>query len=60
MNAIWARKRIGITPRAANVEASTTPALVMTPPVTARPMRMPGRVPRRTDSSRTRVMRKIE
>ena len=45
---------------AENVAASTTPALVITPPVTARPTRMPGRVDRATDSSRTRVIRKIE
>ena len=44
MNAIWARKRIGSTASAAKVAASTMPALVMTPPVTARPARMPGRV----------------
>ena len=60
MNAICARKRIGSTARAENVDARTMPALVMTPPVTARPTRMPGRVPRIRDSSRTRVMRKIE
>ena len=60
MNAICARNRIGITASAANVAASTTPALVITPPVTARPRRMPGLVPVPTDSSRTRVIRKIE
>src|SRR3954471_7497538 len=60
MKAIWARKRIGRTPRAAKVAASTTPALVITPPVTASPLRMPGLVPSRLDSSLTRVMRKIE
>ncbi len=45
---------------AEKVEARTTPALVITPPVTARPTRMPRRVPTRVVSSRTRVMRKIE
>src|SRR5690606_27881975 len=57
--AIWPRNRIGITPRAENVAASTRPADVMTPPVTVNPRRMPGRVPDRNDSSRTRVMRKM-
>src|SRR3954453_5928577 len=38
MNAICARNRIGRTPSAANVAASTTPALVTTPPVTASPL----------------------
>ena len=37
MNAICTRNRIGITPSAANVAASTTPAEVITPPVTVRP-----------------------
>ena len=37
MKAICARKRIGITASAANVAASTTPALVITPPVSRRP-----------------------
>ena len=60
MNAIWARNRIGITPSAAKVAASTTPAEVITPPVTDSPLRIPGWVPCRIDSSRTRVIRKIE
>ncbi len=47
-------------PSAANVAASTTPADVMTDPVTARPRSTPRRVPTRRLSSRTRVMRKIE
>ena len=34
---------IGMTPRAAKVAASTTPAEVITPPVTPSPRRMPGR-----------------
>src|SRR5699024_9857694 len=59
MNAIWARKRIGITPSAAKVAASTMPAEVITPPVTARPRTTPSRVPWARDSSRTRVMRKM-
>ena len=60
MKPIWARNRIGITPSAANVAASTTPAEVMTPPVADSPFRIPGCVPCRNASSRTRVMRKIE
>ena len=60
MNAIWARNRIGSTPSAANVAASTTPAEVITPPVTASPLSTPGWVPCWIDSSRTRVIRKIE
>ena len=48
-----------MTPSAAKVAASTTPALVITPPVTASPRRMPGRVPCCTLSSRTRVIRKM-
>ena len=48
MNEICARNRIGSTPSAANVAASTRPADVITPPVTASPRRMPsGAVPRR-------------
>ena len=34
-----------MTPSAAKVAASTTPAEVITPPVTPRPRRMPARVP---------------
>ena len=45
MKAIWARNRIGITASAAKVAASTTPAEVITPPVSASPRRMPSRVP---------------
>ena len=47
-------------PSAAKVAASTTPAEVITPPVTASPRTTPSRVPYATDSSRTRVIRKIE
>ena len=60
MNAICARNSSGMTPSAANVVASTTPADVITPPVTASPRTTPARVPTFSDSSRTRVMRKIE
>src|SRR5450830_1259931 len=60
MNASWARNSSGMTPSAANVAARTTPAEVMTPPVTARPRSTPSRVSTRRLSSRTRVMRKIE
>ncbi len=57
--AIWARNRIGMTPRAAKVAARTTPAEVITPPVTRRPARILGLVPLLSDSSRTRVIRKM-
>ena len=53
------RNWIGITSSAAKVAASTTPALVMTPPVSDRPRSVPSRVPWTSDSSRTRVMRKM-
>src|SRR5699024_7470226 len=58
--AIWARKSSGITHRAEKVAASTTPALVITPPVTATARGIPRRVPTAVASSRARVMRKIE
>ena len=54
-----ARNTSGSTASTANVAASTTPAEVMTPPVTASPRSTPGRVPRCSVSSRTRVMRKM-
>ena len=44
-NPISARNTSGSTPRTENVAASTTPAEVMTPPVTVSPRRMPRRVP---------------
>ena len=40
-----ARNTIGSVASAANVPASTNPAEVMTPPVAARPIRAPRRVP---------------
>ena len=49
----------GITASAAKVAASTTPAEVMTPPVTVRARSTPARVPCRGVSSRARVTRKI-
>ncbi len=49
----------GITASAAKVAASTTPAEVMTPPVTVRARSTPARVPCRGVSSRARVIRKI-
>ena len=58
-NASSARNTSGSTPSAANVAASTTPAEVITPPVTARPGSVPARWPRRPASSRTRVIRKM-
>src|SRR5699024_90675 len=60
MKAIWARNNSGITHSAENVAASTSPAEVITPPVFASPRRTPSRVPTCNDSSRTRVIRKIE
>ena len=42
-----------------NVPASTIPAEVMTPPVTARPRSIPCRVPWRSASSRARAIRKM-
>jgi len=59
MNASWARKRMGRTARAAKVAARTTPADVITPPVTRRPRNVPSRVPILPASSRTRVIRKM-
>ena len=49
----------GRTASTENVPASTIPADVMTPPVTARPRSIPSRVPRWSVSSRTRAMRKM-
>lgn len=43
----------------AKVPASTSPAEVITPPVAARPVTAPRRVPDLADSSRTRVIRKM-
>ena len=51
MNAICCRNSSGSVASAPKVAASTTPALVMTPPVTARPVSTPVRVPRSSDSS---------
>ena len=53
------RNRIGRMTSAAKVAASTKPAEVMTPPMTASPRNMPSRVPFASASSRTRVMRKM-
>jgi len=49
----------GSVPRTAKVPASTRTAEVITPPVAARPVSAPWRVPERADYSRTRVMRKM-
>ena len=49
----------GRVPRAANVPASTIPAEVITPPVAARPISAPRRVPTRLASSWTLVIRKM-
>ncbi|MDQ0828846.1 hypothetical protein QF032_000690 [Streptomyces achromogenes] len=59
MKAIWTRKASGTTPSAAKVAASTTPADVITPPVVTSPRSTPSRTPCRSDSSRTRDMRKM-
>src|SRR5690348_17202996 len=49
----------GSTPRTRNVPASTTPALVMTPPVTARLRSVASCVPWEVVSSRIRAVRKM-
>ncbi len=49
----------GSTASVENVPASTMPAEVITAPVTARPRSIPWRVPWRSDSSRTRAIRKM-
>lgn len=49
----------GITTSAAKVAASTTPAEVITPPVTVSALSTPARVPRTPASSRARVIRKM-
>ena len=54
-----ARNTSGTMPSTTNVAASTSPAEVITPPVTARPRVMPSRVPCSSVSSRTRVIRKM-
>ncbi|GAA1398662.1 hypothetical protein GCM10009639_37380 [Kitasatospora putterlickiae] len=59
MKAIWARNASGITPSAAKVAASTTPAEVITPPVAVSPRSTPALVPERSASSRTLVIRKM-
>ena len=59
MNASCTMNTSGMTASAANVAASTTPAEVMTPPVTVRARSTPARVPSLGVSSRVRVIRKI-
>src|SRR5664280_2866339 len=49
----------GSTPSTENVPASTMPAEVITPPVTASPRSIPRRVPTTAASSRTRLIRKM-
>ena len=49
----------GSTAKAPNVPASTSPAPVITAPVTATPRSVPSRVPKRCASSRTRAIRKM-
>lgn len=56
---ISAKPTMGRVASAAKVPASTRPAEVMTPPVAARPVRVPWRVPECAVSSRMRVMRKM-
>jgi hypothetical protein len=57
--AICARKSTGITDSAANVAASTTPAEVITPPVTLSAVSVPPDVPSRVASSSALVIRKM-
>ena len=56
---ISVRNTSGSTASTENVPASTMPADVMTPPVTASPRSMPSRVPCVSASSRTRAIRKM-
>ena len=56
---ISAKGTIGSVASTPNVAASTRPAQVITPPVADRPTSAPRRVPRRTDSSLMRVIRKM-
>ncbi len=56
---IWVSVISGSTPSTAKTAASSTPALVMTPPVTRSADSMPSRVPVRRASSRARVTRKM-
>ena len=56
---ISVRNTSGSSASTENVPASTMPADVITPPVTARPRTMPWRVPWRSVSSRTRAIRKM-
>ena len=54
-----ARNTSGKTPKTANVAASTTPAEVITPPVTVKAFRVPALVPIFNDSSLTLVIKKM-
>ena len=54
-----AKKTNGNTPSTAKVAANTTPAEVITPPVTVKPLITPLRVPIFWASSRTRVIKKM-
>ena len=56
---ISVRNTSGSTASTRKVPASTMPADVITPPVTASPRSMPSRAPWRWDSSRTRAIRKM-
>src|SRR3954451_24788864 len=58
-NPISANPMSGSVASTANVPARTRPADVMTPPVAARPVSAPARVPSVIASSRTRVIRKM-
>jgi len=58
-NAIWAMNRIGSTASAANVAARTTPAEVITGPVSVSALVVPAFGPSTKDSSRARVIRKM-
>ena len=59
MKPISVRKMSGSEASTLKVPASTIPAEVITPPVTAKPRSIPGRVPWRCASSRTRAIRKM-
>jgi len=58
-NAIWTMNRIGSTDSAMKVAARTTPAEVITDPVTDSARKVPALMPNWLASSRTRVIRKM-
>ncbi len=56
---ISAKDTTGSVPSTAKVLARISPAEVITPPVAESPARAPRLVPRTSDSSRTRLIRKM-